>query len=130
MEYLRRVEGFRKSGRLLVFFGGKQPGSALTPQRLSGWLRDGTILAYEFASQVPPTGIRAHSTRGTASSVALLRVSAEDICTAASGTSTSTFTRSYLVDVSAKSAAHAIWGGAGQAPLRHAEQRRGPEQGE
>ncbi len=40
---------------------------------VSHWVRDAIALAYEARGQASPLGVRAHSTRGVASSMALAR---------------------------------------------------------
>ena len=63
-----------------------------------------------------PAGLRAHFTRGITSSMMLLRgISVEDICLAASWTSTSTFVRSYLRDMTANSVSHSVLGARSEA---------------
>ncbi|KAM3864025.1 uncharacterized protein ACN63O_011921 [Diretmus argenteus] len=57
--------------------------------------------SYEALNWMAPVSLRAHSTSGIASSMALLRsVSVEDICMAASWSATYTFVQSYLRDMS------------------------------
>ncbi|KAL7851538.1 hypothetical protein AOLI_G00218940 [Acnodon oligacanthus] len=56
-------------------------------------------------------GLRAHSTRGMATSWALFRgVSVQDLCTAASWASGNTFVRFYRLDVTGPPLAHAVLG--------------------
>ncbi len=48
-------------------------GAAATKHTVSHWVRDAIGLAYEARGQASPLGVRAHSTRGFASSTALAR---------------------------------------------------------
>ena len=59
----------------------------------------------------PPRGLRAHSTRGVATSCALFRgISIQEICAAASWSSPHTFARFYRLDVTEPSLAHSVLG--------------------
>ena len=75
--YLQRVSETRLSDRLLLTYGGRTPGSALSTQRLAHWLVDGIQLCYTIQGKPAPT-LTAHSTRGTAASVAVLSGAAWD----------------------------------------------------
>ncbi len=67
--------------------------------RISHWVRDAISLAYEAQNLPSPLSLRAHSTRGVASSQALFRgVPLEDICVAAGWSSPHTFVRFYNLD--------------------------------
>ncbi len=71
-----------------------QCGLATSKQRISRWVRDTISLAYEARNLPSPLSLRAHSTRGVASSQALFRgVPLEDICVAAGWSSPHTFVR-------------------------------------
>ncbi len=75
-------------------------GLATSKQRISHWVRDAISLAYEARELPSPLSLRAHSTRGVASSQALFRgVPLEDICVAAGWSSPHTFVRFYNLDV-------------------------------
>ncbi len=90
--YIERSAPFRQSEQLFVCFGGRTKGSPVTKQRLSRWIIDAIKLAYSSLGQPCPIGVRAHLTRGNASSWAWSsRVSIADICAAASWSSSSTF---------------------------------------
>ncbi|KAK7909772.1 hypothetical protein WMY93_014456 [Mugilogobius chulae] len=107
--YLHCTAGFRRSDQLFVGFGAKDRGAALSSQRLAHWVCQAIHMAYEARGRPPPALIRAHSTRGVATSTAMLRgVSLEEICLAASWSSSSTFVQSYLLDVTAQSVAHSV----------------------
>ena len=107
--YVERTKGVRRSKQLLVCYGQGALGRALSSQRLSHWLCECIALAYESAGGVAPEGLRAHSTRGIAASTALLRgVCVQDICTAASWSTPSTFVQAYLRDTSAGSLSRSV----------------------
>ncbi len=75
---------------------------ALLRSRLSKWLVDAITLAYSSVESQCPIGVRAHSTRGIASSWAWSSgVSMSDICEVAGWSSPSTFVRFYNLDVPA-----------------------------
>ncbi len=67
---------------------------------ISHWVRDAISLAYEARNLPSPLSLRAHSTRGVASSQALFRgVPLEDICVVAGWSSPHTFVKFYNLDV-------------------------------
>ncbi|KAI2646365.1 Gag-Pol polyprotein [Labeo rohita] len=100
--YIERSASFRQSEQLFVCFGGRNKGHPVTKQRLSRWIVDAITLAYSFLGLQCPIGVRAHSTRGMASSWAWSSgVSIAEICAAAGWASPSTFTRFYNLDVPA-----------------------------
>ncbi len=64
----------------MICFGAGRRGLATSMQRISHWVRDAISLAYEVRNLPSPLSLRAHSTRGVASSQALFRgVPLEDI---------------------------------------------------
>ncbi len=78
--YVDRSKVWRKSSQLLICFGAGRRGLATSKQRISHWVRDAISLAYETRNLPSPLSLRAHSTRGVASSQALFRgVPLEDI---------------------------------------------------
>ncbi len=80
--YVDRSKVWRKSSQLFVCFGAGRRG--LATSRISHWVRDAISMAYEARNLPSPLSLRAHSTRGVASSQALFRgVPLEDICVAA-----------------------------------------------
>ncbi len=98
--YVDRSKVWRKSPQLLICFGAGRCGLATSKQRISHWVRDAISLAYEARNLPSPLSLRAHSTRGVASSQALFRgVPLEDICVAAGWSSPHTFVRFYNLDV-------------------------------
>ncbi len=98
--YVDRSKVWRKSPQLLICFGAGRRGLATSKQRISHWVRDAISLAYEARELPSPLSLRAHSTRGVASSQALFRgVPLEDICVAAGWSSPHTIVRFYNLDV-------------------------------
>ncbi len=98
--YVDRSKVWRRSHQLLICFGAGRRGLATSKQRISHWVRDAISLAYEARELPSPLSLRAHSTRGVASSQALFRgVPLEDICVAAGWSSPHTFVRFYNLDV-------------------------------
>ncbi len=91
---------WRQSLQLLVCFGAGRKGLAASKHTISHWVRDAIFLAYEVRSLPSPLDIRAHSTRGVASSTALFRgVPLEDICMVPGRSSPHTFVKFYNLDV-------------------------------
>ena len=100
--YLERSASFRQSEQLFVCFGGRTKGLPVTKLTLSRWIVDAIALAYTSLGLPCPMGVRAHSTRGIASSWAWTSgVSIEDICAAAGWSAPSTFARFYNLEVPA-----------------------------
>ncbi len=94
--YVDRTQSFRTSDQLFVCFGGQQKGRAVSKQRLAHWIVEAIVLAYHARRLPCPLGVRAHSTRGVASSWALARgASIADICKAAGWATPNTFARFY-----------------------------------
>ncbi len=82
--YFERSAPFRHTEQLFVSFGNRTKGHPVTKQRLSKWIVDAVMLAYSSLGLQCPVGVRAHSTRGIASSWAWSSgVSITEICTAA-----------------------------------------------
>ncbi len=80
----------------------KDKGHPVTKQRLSKWIVDAVMLAYSSLGLQCPIGVRAHSTRGIASSWAWSSgVSITEICMAAGWATPSTFARFYNLDIPA-----------------------------
>ena len=98
--YVHRSSSWRNSSALFVCFGGRNRGNPVSKQRLAHWVVEAITQAYEVRGHASPLGIRAHSTRGIASSSALARgVPIEDICAAAGWSSPHTFIRFYDLDL-------------------------------
>ena len=107
--YVEKTAGFRKSEQLFVSWATPHLGKPLTKQRLSHWIVGAIAMAYNSKGQRAPVGLRAHSTRGMATSWALFQgVSVEEICAAASWATPHTFTRFYKLDVTAPTLSHAV----------------------
>ena len=107
--YVHRTSQWRKSEQLFVCYGGGNRGAAATRQTMSHWVRDAIALAYEARGQASPIGLRAHSTRGVASSSALARgAPLQQVCDAAGWSSPHTFIRFYSLDVHATPGSHVL----------------------
>ena len=100
--YISRSAAFRRSEQLFVSFGGRTKGLAASKHTLSRWIVDAIAAAYASKNLQCPLGIRAHSTRGMASSWAWSSgIPIHDICAAAGWASPSTFVRFYNLEVPA-----------------------------
>ncbi len=98
--YVDRTQSFRTSDQLFVCHGGRQKGKAVSKQRMAHWIVDAITLAYQAQGVPCPFRLRAHSTRGVASSWALARgASLTDICRAAGWATPNTFARFYSLRV-------------------------------
>lgn len=107
--YVDRTAVFRNSEQLFVSWAPPHRGKPLTKQRLSHWITGAIAMAYDSTGLQPPTGLRAHSTRGMAASWALFGgTSVEDICAAANWATPHTFARFYNLDVTAPSLSHTV----------------------
>ncbi len=99
--YVDRSSQGRQSLQLLMCFGAGRKGLAVSKHTISHCVRDAISLAYEVRNLPSPLDIRAHSTRGVASSQALFRgVPLVKICMAAGWSSPRTFVRFNNIDVS------------------------------
>ncbi len=99
-QYTDRTQSFRTSEQLFVCYGGQQKGKAVSKQRMTHWIVDAITLAYEAQGVPCQLRLRAHSTRGVASSWALARgASLADICRAAGWATPNTFARFYSLRV-------------------------------
>ena len=107
--YVARTRSIRKSDQMFVSWATSHLGLPISVQRLSHWLVEAIGLAYKARSLPLPERLRAHSTRGLATSWALFRgISVQDICAAACWENPHTFMRFYRLDVTAPSLAHAV----------------------
>jgi hypothetical protein len=96
------VSVFRQTEQLFVSSSGRAKGLAASKQTLSRWIVDTIAMAYTTKGLECPLGVRAHSTRGMASSWAWSSgISLQDICMAAGWASPSTFLRFYNLEVPA-----------------------------
>ncbi len=66
--YIEHSASYKKSEQLFVGFGNRAKAGPVTKQRISRWLVDAITLAYSSSGLQCPIGVRAHSTRGIASS--------------------------------------------------------------
>ncbi|KAK5900670.1 hypothetical protein CgunFtcFv8_025612 [Champsocephalus gunnari] len=106
-----RSKELRLNDQLFVSWANPHQGKPVTKQRLSHWIVEAIALAYTSQNLQAPSGLRAHWTRGLATSWALFKgVSIQDICAAASWSSPLTYVRFYRLDVSAPSVARAVLG--------------------
>ncbi|CAM4733894.1 unnamed protein product [Leuciscus chuanchicus] len=100
--YVSRSSVFTQTEQLFVSFYGRSKGLAVSKQSLSRWIFDAIALAYASMGLQCPLGVRAHSTRGMASSWAWSSgIALQDICMAAGWASPSTFIRFYNLEVPA-----------------------------
>ena len=100
--YIQRTQAVRRSDQLFVCYDPGRVGRPLSKSRLSHWVVDTIRQAYVLSGMPVPSGVRAHSTRGVAASWALWRgASLASICSAATWSSQSTFTRFYRLNVAA-----------------------------
>ncbi|XDV14078.1 hypothetical protein PO909_002294 [Leuciscus waleckii] len=98
---LARLFSDRRSS-FFVSFSGRSKGLAASKQSLSRWIVDAIALAYASKGMQCPLGVRAHSTRGMASSWSWSSgIALQDICMAADWASPSTFIRFYNLEVPA-----------------------------
>ncbi len=94
-KYMDRTQSLRTSEQLFVCYGGQQKGKAVSKQRMAHWIVDAITLAYEAQGVPCLLRLRAHSTRGVASSWALARgASLANICRAAGWATPNTFASS------------------------------------
>ncbi len=99
-QYVNGTQSFRTSEQLFVCYGGQQKGKAVSKQRMAHWIVDAITLAYEAQGVPCPLRLRAHSTRGVASSWVLARgASLTDICRAAGWATPNMFARFYSLRV-------------------------------
>ncbi len=98
--FIEHSASYSKSEQLFVGFGNHTKGGPVTKPRIFRWLVDAITLAHSSSGLQCPIRVRAHSTRGIASSWAWSSgVSISDICEVAGWSSPSTFARFYNLDV-------------------------------
>ena len=73
MYYISHTKDIRTAPRLFLCFHEQYRGSPASSSTLSSWLVSTISLAYELQGKTPPEGLKAHSTRAIATSMALLR---------------------------------------------------------
>ena len=106
--YLQRVSETRLSDRLLLTYGGRTPGSALSTQRLAHWLVDGITMCYTLQGKTAPK-LRAHSTRGVSTSIAVqMGTDWDTVRETASWSSDVSFLRHYFVHQRVRGVAEAV----------------------
>ncbi len=106
--YVQRTHTLRKSNQLFVSWADLYKGKPISRHRLSHWVVKAIVLCYNNVNMEPPIGLRAHSTRGMATSWELFRgISIQEICEAASWSSLARF---YRLDVTEPSMAHSVLG--------------------
>ncbi len=99
-QYEDRTQSFRTSEQFFVCYGGQQKGKAVSKQRMAHWIVDAITLAYEVQGAPYWLRLRAHSTRGVASSLVLARGTLlADICRAVGWATPKTFPRLYSLRV-------------------------------
>ncbi|KAM5191535.1 uncharacterized protein ACMZJ9_023124 [Mantella aurantiaca] len=97
--YLESTLPIRRSERLFIVPAGAKKGGAASSRTIASWIVKTIRLAYESKGLRPPDRIRAHSTRGMATSWAAAGgMSLEDICRAASWSSKNTFISHYCLE--------------------------------
>ena len=109
--YVQRTCSVRSTSQLFVSYKAGGKCAAVCRSSLSRWIVEAIKMAYVGTGAQPPGALRAHSTRGVATSWALARgASVQEICESANWASPSTFVAYYHLDVSASSVAHAVLG--------------------
>ena len=112
--YVRATGGSRSTNQLFVSYKPGARHSAVARSSVSRWVVEAIKLACVSAGVPVPAHVRAHSTRGVASSWALARgASVQEICDAANWSTPSTFATFYQLDLARSSVAHAVLGVAG-----------------
>ncbi|XP_068088507.1 uncharacterized protein [Hyperolius riggenbachi] len=98
-DYLERVENLRKTEALFVNFTGKLVGQKASKRTIANWIKLCILEAYKIMEVVPPKNLKAHSTRGTATTWAFRAgASPLEICKAATWKNLGTFMRHYRLD--------------------------------
>ncbi len=109
--YVQRTRTLRKSNQLFVSWVDSYKGKPILRQCLSYWVVKTIVFCYNNANMEPLIGLRAHSTRGMATSWVLFGgISIQEICAAASWSSPHTFARFYRLDVTEPSLGHSSLG--------------------
>lgn len=105
---MERTAALRQSDQLFESWAKTFMGKPISTQRLLHWIVDAICLAHSSKSLPVPTGLRAHSTRGLATSWALFEdVSMDIVCRSEGWSSYQSFSR---LDVTATPIAHAVLG--------------------
>ena len=110
--YCDMTKDSRSTSQLFVVLNARKR-KAVSKPTLSSWIVETIRLAYSRAGVEVPLALKAHSTRGVATSWALSKgVSIAEICEAANWSSPSTFTTYYHLDVAPSAVAHTVLGAA------------------
>ncbi len=97
---IQKSSHWRRSEQWLMCFGSPKKGLPASKQTISNWIIQAITLAYQVRGLPSPVALRAHSTRGMASSRALLSgVPFQEICDAARWSSPHTFIRFYSLNL-------------------------------
>ena len=101
--YVQKAQGVRKDRQLFVSSSGRNLGKKVSSQTLSRWIRTLICDAYtRMGRDIPVQDVRAHSTRAVAASLAdLMGASVEDLCEAATWSSSLVFAKHYRLDYAA-----------------------------
>ena len=100
--YLQKTKAIRDpdSSQLFVSFSTKNLEKPVSKSCIAKWLTSVIDNAYRHFGKVPPEGVKAHSTRKVASSVAALYgVSIADVCRSATWSNDYVFARHYRLDM-------------------------------
>ncbi|KAG8579388.1 hypothetical protein GDO81_010859 [Engystomops pustulosus] len=101
--YLEATKEWCKDSSLLVNFGGKNRGLKASKATLARWIKSTISLCYKTTNTSLPGDIKAHSTRAMATSWAEKRgASLDQICRAATWSSSSTFAKHYRLDIASQ----------------------------
>ncbi|XP_069622388.1 uncharacterized protein [Ranitomeya imitator] len=100
LDYLAATNSWRIDPNLFILFGGRNKGKKASKASIARWITSVISEAYRSEGIPPPGGLRAHSTRGIATSWAeRAGASLEQICRAATWASANTFCKHYKLDV-------------------------------
>ncbi|XP_044125417.1 uncharacterized protein LOC122920201 [Bufo gargarizans] len=99
LAYIKRTKSWRKSANLLIQFGGRNKGSKASKTSLARWIKETIRECYRLQSSSCPITLRAHSTRAMSATWAeKAGASIDQICRAATWSSSTTFVRHYRLD--------------------------------
>jgi hypothetical protein len=101
--YIKATAPIRRTEQLFVLHdgGGPDKGKPASKATIARWLTQAISRAYEHFGRVPPTNLRAHSTRSMATSVAFKgNVNFVEIARAACWATETSFIKHYRLDVS------------------------------
>ncbi|KAG8579202.1 hypothetical protein GDO81_010753 [Engystomops pustulosus] len=100
LKYLQITEAWRIDSNLFIQFQGKNKGRKASKATIARWLRLAIASCYDLQKIQIPSGIRAHSTRAMSTSWAERRgASLDQICRAATWSSSTTFSKHYRLDL-------------------------------